>query len=90
MALAPEALGAEFDAALWEFISAVRAGTVKRSRRDHEFASCLAGMWEEVTAQLHVAVQGVTIERGRAKVAELIEAQRALYGSLAAGEGSDL
>jgi hypothetical protein len=71
-------------AALWAFVADPDAA--KRSRRGHDFARLLAGMWEEAMAQLHVAIQGISLEEGRAKVAELVEAQRALYGSLAAGD----
>jgi hypothetical protein len=75
---AEKALDPESAAALWAFIAASRAGTAKRSRRDHEFARFLAGAWEEATAQLHVAAEGIGIEQARAKVAGYIEAQRAL------------
>lgn len=71
-------------AALWAFIAG--ADAAKRSRRDHEFACLLAGMWAEATAQLHVRIEGIGLDQARAKVAEFVEAQRAIYRSLAAGD----
>jgi hypothetical protein len=76
----------EFLAALWGFIEAALTGTARRSRRDPEFARFLARMWAEERVQVHVAAEAITTEQAQAKVAELIEAQRALYGSLAAGD----
>lgn len=83
---AAEAADPQFTAALWAFIAASKAGTARRSRRDSEFASCLAGMWEEAMAKAYAAIEGISIDQARAKVGELVEAQRAIYGSLAAGD----
>jgi hypothetical protein len=79
-------LDPEFGAALWAFVAAVRTGKAKRSRRDPEFASYLAGLWEMAMAGVYAAGGGISLDEGRAKVAELVEAQRAIYGSLAAGD----
>lgn len=84
--LPAEVADPEFCAALWAFIAASNAGTARRSRRDSEFASCLAGMWGEAMAKAYAAIEGIGVEEARAKVGELAEAQRAIYGSLAAGD----
>jgi hypothetical protein len=54
-----------------------------------DFAYLLVGMFLEVLAQLHAASQDIGREQAWAKTLELVAAQRALYGSLAAGDGDD-
>jgi hypothetical protein len=82
-----------FSAALWAFIDDVQADRLRSdppAEDAADFAYMLVGMFTEVLAQLHAASQGVGEQEARAKTFELVQAQRVLYGSLAAGDGEPL
>jgi hypothetical protein len=74
-----------FEAALWEFIADVRAGTAKAGNHPgaFEFARWLVGVWEATWTELHIRVGDMTQVEAEAAVSEFFEAQRLLTGSLA-------
>jgi hypothetical protein len=76
-----------FNLEIWEFIAGVRAGRAEAGA-DHLFAIArfLVGLWESTMAGLHQRVTGSSDAEANAYIAELVSAQQALYGSLAAGE----
>jgi hypothetical protein len=79
-----------FSAALWAFVDDVQADRLRSdppAEDAADFAYMLVGMFTEAIAQLHAASQGIGREQAWAKTLELVQAQRVLYGSLAAGDG---
>lgn len=71
-----------FQAELWEFIATATSGTALRNP-GFGVACTLAGMVAELLTQVHMLGQGISQDEAEAKTAELIEAQRSLYASLA-------
>ena len=83
-----EVLGPEFDAELWEFIAEVASGRGEPGPQLFKIACCLVGMWQGTVAELYMRIRGAGLGEAAELVAELINAQRILCGSLAASEAT--
>lgn len=77
-------LDPQVQADLWQFIADVQAGSAEPSPGDHEFACFLVGLWETTMALYLARVKDISRDEAAVAVAELVEAQRLLYASLAA------
>jgi len=80
-------LTAEFEARLWQFVATALGEDDTEDCPDAWlFASWLAGAWAGATARLHMEVGGLSRDEAYAAVGELVAAQIAICGSLAASE----
>jgi len=71
-------------ARLWDFIVCAREGTAEDGPDMFTFGCQLIGMWEVAFAMYYAKVKDVTRADADAAVGEMVEAQRLLWGSLAA------
>jgi hypothetical protein len=79
----PDPESPAFQAALWDFIASAVDGTASDVPDLLPIACTLAGMVAQLVTELHAVVPGTTREQAEERTADLIEAQRLLYGSLA-------
>jgi hypothetical protein len=78
--------GPEYKVAFWDFVSAVESETAVPSDLDFLFASHLAGMFREMWIRHLTRTKGDDRTSAAAAYSAMVEGERAIYGSLAAGE----
>jgi hypothetical protein len=73
-----------FKAMAWQFVAEVITDRAKPTENDYYLALYLASVTLAALTRLHASELGISQDEATPKVAEFVENQRRMYGSLAA------